>query len=219
MKNLKLTTIAFVMAGTALSADGFYISGKIGAQTQFHEIERDTGAALGEPDQSFVTRTGETDAGGGIALGYESGIGSGPLYWGAEAFYNAESAQTRNINGILVTDVQLEATYGARAILGAQVSDVVKLYTHAGVTQVDFDVTNSYTFAPPVTEDSYSETGFSYGVGASVAVADNWSVFSEYTEVVGVEFDGIPEIAGGTNRVNDNTLDLSSLSVGVKYSF
>ena len=120
---------------------------------------------------------------------------------------------------MLVTDVELEASYGARVLLGTNVTDKVQLYTHVGATQVDFDVTNSYTFAPPVTEDSFSETGFSYGVGAAVALSDTLSVFTEYTEVAGVDFDGIPEIAGDTGRVNDNTLDLSSLSVGIKYAF
>lgn len=220
MKNLAITTIALAMATTSVSADGFYVSGKLDAQTLGHTIERDTeGVELPVPDVGGVSRIEETDAAVGIALGYQQGFGSGPLFWGAEAFYNAENAESRNINGVLITDVELESSYGARVLLGANVTDAVQLYTHVGATQVDFDVTNSYTFAPPVTEASYSETGFSYGVGAAVAISDTLSVFTEYTEVTGVDFDGIPEVAGDTGRVNDNSLDLSSLSVGLKYSF
>lgn len=221
MKIITITTIAAAMAATSVSADGFYISGKLGAQTLGHTIERDTEGfdGLPVPDVGGVSRIEETDATVGLAFGYEQSIGTGPLFWGAEAFYNAENVESRNINGVLVTDVELEASYGARVLLGANVTDAVQLYTHAGATQVDFDVTNSYTFADPVTNDSFSETGFSYGVGAAVALNDTLSVFTEYTKVAGVEFDGIPEIAGGTDRVNDNTLDLSSLSVGIKYAF
>lgn len=221
MKIITTTTIALAMASTAVSAEGLYISGKLGAQTLGHTIERNTEGfdGLPVPDVGGVSRIEETDAAVGLAFGYAQNIGSGPLFWGAEAFYNAESLESRNINGVLITDVELEASYGARLLLGANVTDAVQLYTHAGATQVDFDVTNSYTFADPVTNDSFSETGFSYGVGAAVALNDTLSVFTEYTQVAGVAFDGIPEIAGGTDRVNDNTLDLSSLSVGIKYAF
>lgn len=220
MKYQTLSVIAVAMIASSASAEGLYVSGKLSGQTLGHTIERDTaGTVLPVPDVGGVSRIEETDVAGGLAFGYEQNIGSGQLYWGAEAFYNAESGESRNINGVLITDVELESSYGARVILGANVTDTVKLYTHAGVTQVDFDVTNSYTFAPPVREDSYSETGVSYGAGASVAISDSLALFTEYTAVAGVEFDGIPEIAGGTGRVNDNTLDLSSLAIGVKYSF
>ncbi|MDA9207373.1 outer membrane beta-barrel protein [Octadecabacter sp.] len=218
MKTTVITAAILAVFGTAAAADGLYVSGTLSAQTFGHEIERNTEAALGAPDQSFVTRTEDTGAGLGFALGYEQSINSS-FYWGAEVFYNASDASSTNINGVLVTDVDVDATYGVRGIFGTNVTDKVQLYAHAGVTQVDFDINNSYTFAPPVTTRSDEETAFSYGFGAAVAVTDNLSVFSEYTQISGVSFDGIPEVAGGTNRVNDNTLDLSSVAVGVKISF
>jgi len=218
MKVFAISTALVALIGSAASADGLYVSGSVSALTFGHEIERNTGAALGDADQSFVTRTEDTGAAFGVALGYEQSINSS-LYWGAEVFYNSSDASTTNINGVLVTNVDVEATYGARGILGTNVTDRVQLYAHAGVTQVDFEVNNSYTFAPPVTSRSDSETAFSYGVGAAVAVSDNMSIFTEYTQISGVDFDGIPEVAGGTLRVNDNTLDLSSLAIGVKFTF
>lgn len=220
MKFTAFTAAVIALAAGSATAEGFYFSGKLSAQTQSHTIERDTeGVVLPVPDVGGVSLVEQTDAAVGIGLGYEQNIGTGPLFWGAEVFYNAETGESRNINGVLVTDLELEASYGARLIAGTNVTDTVKLYTHAGVTQVDFDVTNSYTFAPPVTDDSYSETGFSYGVGASVAVSDSVALFTEYTAVTGIEFDGIAEVAGGTGRENPNTLDLSALAIGVKYSF
>lgn len=220
MKNIALTTLALAMAASAASADGFYVSGKISSLTFGHEIERvNPLAGLGDPNNSAVTRTEETDVSGGIAVGYEQNIGDGTLYWGVEAYYDVHDGETRNINNVLVTDVELDSTYGARVILGTNVTDKVRLYTHAGVAEVKFDVTNSYTFAPPVTEESFDETAFTFGVGASVAISEQIALFTEYTQLSGVDFDGIPEVAGGTGRVNDNDLDLSSIAIGVKYSF
>ena len=219
MKTIILPAMAIVLAASSASADGLYVSGKISSLTFGHEIERNTGAALGAPDNSAVTRTEESDIAGGLALGYEQTIGDGTLYWGVEGYYDVHNGESRNINNVLVTEVALDATYGARVILGANVSDQVQLYTHAGVAQVAFDVANSYTFAPPTTEESFEETGITFGVGASVAISDQVALFTEYTQLTGVEFDGIGEVAGNTGRVNDNSLDLSSLAIGVKYSF
>lgn len=218
MKLLTISVAVVAAMGTTAAADGLYVSGSLSAQTFGHEIERNTEAALGAPDQSFVTRTEDTDVGYGLALGYEQAINSS-FYWGAEVFYNASDASSTNINGVLVTDIDVDATYGVRGILGTNVTDKIQLYAHAGITQVDFDVNNSYTFAPPVTSRSDEETAFSYGIGAAVAVTDTISVFSEYTQISDVDFGGIPEVAGGTGRVNENTLDLSSFAVGVKISF
>lgn len=219
MKTLTLTAMALGLAASTATAEGFYVSGKISSLTFGHELERDTGAALGEADNSATTRVEVTDVSGGVAVGYEQNIGDGTLFWGAEAYYEIHNGESRNINNVLVTEVALDQTYGGRLILGANVSDSVRLYTHAGVANVDFDVTNSYTFAPPVTEASFSETGFTFGVGASVAVSEQVAFFTEYTQLTGIEFDGIAEVAGGSGRVNDNSLDLSSLAIGIKYSF
>ena len=153
-----------------------------------------------------------------MAVGYEQSINSS-FYWGAEAFYNTTDVSTRNTNDVLITDIDIDATYGVRGILGTNVSDTVQLYAHAGITQVDFEINNSYTFAPPARTQSDEDTAFSYGFGAAVAVSESVSVFGEYTQITDVEFNGIPEVAFETGRVNDNTLDLSSVAIGVKFSF
>ena len=216
---------ALLIAASPALADGFYISGSISGVTLDHSIERNNGGAdapgpggIIVSDTSGTTLATETGAGFGIGLGYEQSIGNG-LFWGAEAFYTAHDINTTNLNGVLVTDLDLEATYGARGIFGAEVTDRFNVYAHVGIVQAEFDVDNSYTFAPPSTSDSFEETGVSYGVGASYAINDQIGVFAEYTQIADIDFDGIGEVAGNTGRVNPNDLDLSSIALGVKYSF
>ena len=211
-------TLALMMATSSLAyADGFYVSGKVSSTTLDHTISR-AQATPGLPvaDTAGVFTADATDVSGGVALGYEFATVEERMYIGIEGFYNFENASSRNIASVLITDVDLEATYGARVLAGFNVTDKFSLYVHGGATVVDFEVTNSYTFAPPVRSESFTETAFSYGVGAGYDVTDNATFFVEYTQIDDVEFDGIPEVAGGTGRVNPNELDLSSLSAGIK---
>lgn len=219
IKLLPVATLAIATLGSAALADGFYFSGSLQGTTQDHGIERNTaGFELPVPDVGGSSYVSATDAALGIAAGYEFDLGSN-FFIGAEAFYNFENAGSRNINGVLVTDVSLESTYGVRLISGVDVTDKFSVYAHAGVTEAEFDVRNSYTFADPVRSGSFSETGFSYGVGASYAVTDRMSIFTELTQVDGIEFDGLPEVAGGTARENPNSLDLAKTAIGVKFNF
>jgi opacity protein-like surface antigen len=210
------------MAGSSAHAgSGFYVSGKLSATTFDHTINRNTGgfAGLPVPDTSGVTTAETTDFSGGLALGYKHSFGQGQYFIGAEGFYNFENASTRNINGVLVTDIDLDASYGGRVLLGVNATDKLSIYGHGGVTVLDFDVRNSYTFAPPVRTASETEATFSFGVGAGYAVTDRIGVFIEYTQTTDADFDGLPEVAGGTNRVNPNDVSLSAFSIGAKYSF
>ena len=219
-KILPLAAFTLTVLGAAAQADGFYISGSLQATTQDHGITRDTdGVTLPVPDVGSSSFVSATDIAGGIAAGYEYSLGTSGFFVGAEAFYNFENAESRNINGVLVTDVSLEASFGARLISGVEITDKFAVYAHAGITEAEFDVRNSYTFADPVTNASYSESGFSYGLGATYAVNDRLSVFTEFTQIDGIDFGGIPEVAGGTGRVNPNTLDLSKTAIGVKVAF
>ena len=213
MKIRALSAALIAVMGSVAAADGLYVSGSISALTFGHEIERNRGTA----ELSSLTRTEETGGSLGVALGYEAAINSS-LYWGAEAFYNYSDIDSKNINNGLVTEINVNGTYGVRGILGANVTEALQLYAHAGVTQVDFDVRNSYTFDVPVRTRSDDETAFSYGFGAAVKVSDRVSVFGEYTQVSEVDFDGIAE-APPPNSVNPNSLDLSSVALGVKFSF
>lgn len=120
---------------------------------------------------------------------------------------------------MLSTQIDHKATYGARALLGANVTDKFAIYGHLGVAQVDFDLRNSYTFADPVKTGSFDETGIIFGFGTEYAVTDRVAIFADYSRIADVEFDGLPEVAGGTNRVNPNSLDFDKISVGAKFTF
>ena len=220
----------FSIAGNATAADlnetaiatpdgGLYVSAKVGASTLDHSIFRlESTPGLPVADSTGVFSTDSTDVSFGGAIGYEHYLGDGQTFLGIEGFYNFENASTRNVAGVLVTDVDLEASYGARIIAGFKTADRVSIYAHGGVTWLDYEVGNSYTFAPPVTSRSDTEVGFSYGVGVGYDFSEKATAFLEYTQITDVEFDGIPEVAGGTGRINRNELDLQSISFGIKYS-
>ncbi|MFQ3346736.1 MAG: outer membrane autotransporter protein [Candidatus Azotimanducaceae bacterium] len=219
-----LTTVlalSSVFAGNvALAADGLYISGQVGSSKLGHTIERNTeGLALPVPDTSGTTLVENSDAEIGVAVGYLFSFSDDQFYIGPEAYVNYESAETRNINGVLIGDVELNYSYGARLLGGVNITDEFSVYTHIGVKVVDFDLGHSYTFAPPVRTESDSEVGFSYGVGAAYDVTDNVALFIDYTIANDFEFGGIPEVAGGTGRVDPNEIDMNTLSFGLKYSF
>ena len=116
-------------------------------------------------------------------------------------------------------DVDVNARYGGRALFGYDVTENFAVYTHGGLTWVDYDLTNSYTFAPPVTERSDTESSFSYGAGFSYDLTDSLSVVVDYTRVSEIDFLGIPEVAGNTLRENPNSLSLQTLSTGVRFTF
>lgn len=213
--------VATSLASTTASAGDFYVAGKISASTSDHTINRNTGgfAGLPVPDTSGVTSADATDFAGGLALGYQQPFANDQFFVGIEGFYNVETGSSRNINGVLVTDIDLNASYGARVLAGVNATDRLSVYAHGGLTVLDFDVRNSYTFAPPVTTASETAETFSFGFGAGYKLTDHLSVFGEYTQTTDADFGGIPEVAGGTNRVNPNDLSLSALSLGVKYAF
>ncbi len=216
-----IAAAAMLAAGSA-SANEFYVTGSIGQTSLEHEIQRDLGPnppALPVADISGTSLTSDDGTSLQIAAGYEFDLAALPASIGIEGFYSYETAETRNINSVLVTDVDLDSRYGARLLFNYDVNDKFGIYTHGGVTVIDYDVTNSYTFAPPVTERSDSETAFAYGVGARYNLTDNVSLVLDYTRLSEAQFDGIPEVAGNTGRVNPNRLGLDRLSTGLRFSF
>lgn len=207
-------------AAAPAMAEGFYASGNIGLTSLGHTLERrEATPGLPVPDSAGVSRVQTDDASIGLALGYQHDFQNSNFFLGGEAFYNHETANTRNIVGVLGTDINLNASYGARAIAGVKVTPKFSLYGHVGYTQLDFDVHNSYTFAPPTRDANFDQGGLSLGVGALYAVNDRVSVFADYTKVTGVDFNGLPEVAGGTGRVNANSLDIDRISYGVRVAF
>ncbi len=213
-----LTTIAL---SSAASAGDFYLSGKLGITNLDHTIERDTGGfVLPVPDVGSVSTAQDTNGSLTLGLGYEQDFANGDFFWGVEGFIGLENTIAKNVNGVLKTKVDVNRSFGARALVGVNATDRVSLYGHLGVTALAYDVTNGYTFAPPKTNSAGEiSTGLSYGLGASYALDSGNEIFAEFTRVADVEFDGIPEVAGGTNRVNPNSLNQDTISVGYKFKF
>lgn len=218
---------ALIIASTmtiasAASAQDAYVVGTVGATGATHTIERDLGPnppALPVPDAGGTTSSNEDSVSFEIGAGVQFDLGQSRSFIGLEGFYGIEDGNSRNINGVLVTDVDLDARYGGRALLGYHVTDGFDVYTHAGLTFVEYDLTNSYTFAPPVTTRSNTDSEFSYGAGMRYRLTDNLSAVVDYTRVSNIVFDGIPEVAGGTGRVNPNNLSLDRFATGLLFKF
>lgn len=219
----------YLIVAVALSAFAYqpaqagevYIVGSAGVTESTHSIERNLGEnppVLPSPDAGGVTSVDEDGASFSIGAGYRTKIPGSPVFVGVEGFYTFEDIESRNINGVLITDVDVDGQYGGRVLLGYDVNDRLKLYAHGGVSWIDFDLANSYTFADPVTSRSETEAAFAYGAGAEVEVIDNVGVFVEYTRTTEVGFDGIPEVAGNTGRVNANDLSLDRIALGFRWA-
>ena len=211
--------VAVLMAGVAFSLsaaakDGVYVSGFVLNTTQEHSIERNTGT---NTTPSITSLSEETDLGFGLALGYKKHIDE-KVFVAVEGFYNKESAETRNLNNLLVTEVDLESTYGVNLKLGFDVTPEFSVYGFIGSTWVDIDLHNSYPFAPPMRSGSETESEVSYGFGISYQLSDQLAVVGEYTQLNDLDFDPLPEVAV-PGKINPNELDLSSWKVGLSYSF
>ena len=210
------------LLSTPAQADEVYVYGSVGVTGSTHTIERNTGAnppALPVPDVGSTSTVEDTGSSFQLAAGYQFDIPNSRTFIGLEGFYSAEDVDTRNINGVLITDVDVDARYGGRALFGVDVTDKWAFYSHGGIHVTEYDVTNSYTFAPPVTERSDRETAFGYGVGVKYKLSDNISVVTDYTRLSDIDFDGIPEVAGGTERINPNRLSFDRYSTGLRISF
>ncbi len=199
---------------SALAEDGLYAGAKLKSSTFGHELQRNTGAA---DNPSITTFTEETDVAAGVFLGYKMHV-TDDAFVAAEVFYNSESASTTNINNMLQTHLELESTYGVNFKAGVDVTEKFSVYGIAGATWLDFDIHNSYPFAPPMRSGSTDEVGLSLGAGFEYQVDGAWSVKGEYVQVLDVNFDPLPEVAI-PGKINPNEVDYDSLSIAVSYSF
>lgn len=217
VKNLRAVLVmcgaATVSTGT-VAADGFYVGVKAQSSTFGHELQRNTGAAT---NPSITTFAEETDTAAGVFLGYKMHL-TNDAFVAAEVFYNAENAQTTNINNMLQTQLELESTYGLNFKAGVDVTEKFAVYGIAGATWLDFDIHNSYPFAPPMRSGSADEVGLSLGAGFEYQVNADWSVKGEYIQIKDVSFDPLPEVAI-PGKINPNEVDYDSLSIAVSYSF
>ncbi|WP_415886383.1 outer membrane protein [Neptuniibacter sp. QD37_6] len=196
------------------AGEGFYVGGQIGSTTLGHSIERNQGAA--PPAASISTFSEESDVSVGVHLGYKKMV-TDDAFLAAELFYNNESAETTNLNGVLRSDLELEASYGVNFKAGVEVTDKLSVYGIAGATWLDLDVRNSYVFASPVKYGSEDEVALSLGVGAEYAVNNNWSVKAEYTRVNDVDFDAPKEVV--LNQFNPNEAEYDNFNVSLSYYF
>ena len=202
------------LSSSAQAADGLYLGGQIQSSTLSHSIERNTGLATSPSITSFAE---ETDVAIGLHLGYKYHV-TDDLFVAAEVFYNDENASTTNINNMLQTKIDLQSSYGVNFKAGVDVTPKFSVYGIAGATALDFDIHNSYPFAPPMRSGSESEVGLTLGLGFEYAVNDKWSVKGEYTRINDVDFSPLPEVAV-PGKINPNELDYDSMKLALSYSF
>ena len=199
---------------TANASDGFSLGVTTGNGTFSHTIERNTGS---NTTPSITTRTEESDLGYGLTAGYQISV-SEDVFFGIEAFYKEENIETRNINNLLITELSLENTYGFNLKAGINVNEKFSVYALLGQTTLDFDINNSYPFAPPLRDGDDSVDEITYGIGAEFSINDHWSVTAQYSQLNDVAFDPLPEVAV-PGKINDNEVDFSALTFGVNYNF
>ena len=214
----KIATLIALSSATAFTTahanDGFSIGVNAGNGTFSHTIERNTGT---NTTPSITTRTEESDIGYGITAGYQFSV-SNDVFFGIEAFYKEESIDSRNINNLLITELSLDNSYGFNLKAGVNVNEKFSVYALLGQTTLDFDINNSYSFAPPTRRGDESIDEVTYGIGAQFAINDHWSVTAQYTQLNDVAFDPLPEVAV-PGKINANEVDFSALTFGVNYNF
>ncbi|WP_018995727.1 outer membrane protein [Hirschia maritima] len=217
MSAICAATVAF--AGQAIADSGFYISGGLNSTSLTHDVSRNTGSNLpntgasGGPSATTTDR--DTGASVYIAGGYRFDIFE-DSYLEVEAFYADESAETQNLNGVLVSELELSNSYGLDLHLGQQITEKFSIYGLVGVTQYEGDANQFYTFAPPVSAVEFEETAFVYGAGVELALTDKLSTFGEVRLSNDVDFD-TPVDQGGIRA--ENNLEFTTIRSGLKFKF
>lgn len=221
----KIRTIACLLASSALFAgvaqaeNGFYISGGINSTTLTQDVSRNTGS--NEPNTgpaggpSATTTDQDTGASVYVGAGYRFDV-LDDSYIEIEGFYADENAETKNLNNVLVSEVELTNSYGIDLHLGQQVTEKISVYGLVGLVQYEGDANQSYTFAPPVTAVQIEETAFVYGAGVELGLTDKISTFGEVRISNDVEFD-TPADKGGIT--SENNLDFTTIRTGLKFKF
>lgn len=69
----------------------------------------------------------------GVVLGYKTHVND-KVFLAVEGFYNKESAETRNLNNLLITEVELDATYGINLKAGFDITNEFSVYGFIGTT-------------------------------------------------------------------------------------
>lgn len=232
MTRIKTTPIAsLIIAGlsaaslTGLAAaqdSGFYISGGLNSTTSEQGLTRNTGtnlptdAATGPANgPSLSTQDQDTGVSLFVGAGYRHDLPN-DYFVSVEAFYADESAETLNINNVLVSEVELTESYGIDFRGGLEVTDRFAVYGLLGATNYNFDSNLSYTFAPPTEFVEQDEWALVYGAGVELTLNDRFSTFGEVRLSNDIEFD-TPRDRGGV--VSDNELDLTVIRSGIRFNF
>lgn len=140
------------------------------------------------------------------------------MFLAAELFYTDENTETTNINNMLQTIIDLDTSYGLNLKAGFDITDKFSVYGIVGYTTLEFDIDNSYPFAPPMRSGSGDEADLSIGFGAEYMLNMNWSLKAEYIRMSDVDFTPLPEVAV-PGKINPNELDYDNLKLGISYSF
>lgn len=211
---LVTSIVVATLSSTAQAKDGFSLGTQTSNATFSHTIERNTGS---NTNPSITARTEESDIAFGLIGGYQFHL-SDDFFLGIEAFYNEENVETRNINNLLITELELNNSYGFNLKAGVDVTDKFSVYGLLGQTTLDFDINNSYTFAPPTRSGNTDVDEITFGIGAEYDITDSWSFTARYIQLNDVNFDPLPEVAV-PGKINDNQVDYSALSFGVNFNF
>ncbi|WP_189399672.1 outer membrane protein [Arenicella chitinivorans] len=218
MKSIKLagaaSALSILFSNPTFADSGFYIGSHVSNFTVGHSLDRDTGT---NTTPSILTLAEESDFGLGLNLGYKQQLNE-KLYLAGELFYTDQDIQTNNVNNLLRTQLTVNESYGAKIKLGFDITDDFSMYGLIGSTTLDFDIRNSYPFAPPVRQASEDVSEFTFGLGAEYAVTGRFSVTAEYAQFNDAEFDPIPEVAV-PGKINANELDFSGFTFGLNYRF
>ena len=213
------TAMSALLSGAAFADNGFYVTGGFNSTTLQHNLSRNTGATgaaegpVGGPSITSVDQ--ETGASFYVSGGYRFEAFE-DSFLEIEAFYADETAETQNINGVIVSDIELTSSYGVDVHLGQKITDKFSVYGLVGIAQYEGDANLSYTFAAPTDSVSIEETGFVYGAGVEIGLTSNISTFGEVRITNDLEFD-TPVDQGGVTSEND--LDFTGIRTGLKYKF
>ncbi len=212
-------TSSVLVGGAAYADNGFYVTGGLNSTSLTQTLTRNTGSnqpntgPAGGP--SISTSDKDTGASFYVSGGYRFDVLS-DSYIEIEGFYADETAETKNLNNVLVSQVELKSSYGVDVHLGKQITDTFSVYGLVGLAQYDGNVNLSYTFAPPTDFAEIEETTFVYGAGVEIGLSDKISTFGEVRISNDVEFE-TPIDQGGLTSVND--LDFTTIRSGLKFKF
>ena len=217
-----MALLAVSSIATANAETDFYVHGGVNSTTVTQTLQRNTGTNIPTSEEtgpanggSFTTSNQDTGASFYIAGGVEFDVFE-DSFVAIEVFYADETAETININSVLVNEVSLNSSYGADVKLGQNVTDKFAIYGLLGVAQFDFDSDVSYTFAPPTDDAGTEEAAFVYGGGVELSLSERISVVTDIRIANDVSFDTPIDRAGVRS---ENELDFVTIRSGLKYRF